>query len=107
MLWNKKDYNQEQKKTLNITPIALPYLESNYNSLAYLKEKIQIQLSLIKKEIDNLNAYFKEISFYHSKTFENLSDNNWSIVTTNIRQNTKLVANGTMRAIKIIENINW
>jgi len=94
-----------KNKLLITTPtfpkFRLTYLESNYNSIAYFGESISLNISQLKREIDNLNESIDDVRFYHNKTFETLSDNNRLIVEHNITDNIESLIRETKHLITL------
>lgn len=101
--WNQQSLYSETKSTPSFPKISLPYLESNYNSVSLFSKKYQIKLSQLKREIVHINKEFDDISFYHAKTFENISDTNRTIVENNISQIINRIAKKTKSIVKLIE----
>lgn len=92
--------------TTNYPPIVLPYLDSNYHILSLLSETFVKNISKLKREISSINSDFNKIWFYHSKTYENISDNNYDNAVKNIENISRSISKKARSIILLIEKIS-
>ena len=92
--------------TQNYPQIVLPYLDSNYHILSLLNKKFVNSISKLKREISSINSDFNKIWFYHSKTFENISDINYDNALKNIENFSRSISKKSKHIVLLIEKIN-
>lgn len=85
--------------------INLPFVDSNYHSISLFDEKFQLLITKLKHDICLLNHFYEQIWFYHSKTFDKLSNDNHMIIVGNINQIIPRICRMSMALIKLTEDI--
>jgi len=92
--------------TSNIaTKIKTPYLDAKINFISFFNEKLQSLVIRLKRDVDLINDDFSQITFYHSKTFDNLSENNREIVQKNTELISERIERRSQNLIKLIQQI--
>lgn len=106
LLYMKSQKEQYEIRSSHIhSEITLPYLNSNYNTIALLNKKVTKNISKLQREIASLNSDFQQIWFYHTKTFEKITDDNHKIASMNIDFISKRISIKAKRIISLIEKI--
>jgi len=101
LMQDKKD----ERVNLTFTRISTPYLNSKYESISTFKQEFQLLITKLRREIEFLNNDFDQCWFYHSKTFDKITDLNLDVVRKNIDQIIKRISRRTKGTIKLIQKI--
>ena len=91
--------------TNTFVKLSLPYLDSKYDSIALLSKTFQSLLTKLKRDINLMNHYFDQIWYYHTKTFEKISDLNYDVVVKNIDGTIPRIARMSKSLIKLTDEI--
>lgn len=81
LLWQSRE---RPGVSQTFSPISLPYLDSKYDFLSHYDQDFQLLIAKVRKQVDVLNNDFSQCWFYHSKTFDNITDSNHDIAVRNI-----------------------
>ncbi|MCK9424966.1 MAG: hypothetical protein M0Q21_02880 [Ignavibacteriaceae bacterium] len=92
-------------KTPVYPKIVLPYLDSNYNTISLLNDQFVKLISKLKRETIHINSDYEQVWFYHTKTFERITDINHSIAVNNIEDICKRILRKEKNIISLIEKI--
>lgn len=95
----------EPKSTKIYPKVVLPYLNSNYNTISLLNEKFVKNILKLQREITKINFDYEQVWFYHTKTFERITDNNYDVVVQNIEDISNRISVDTKHIILLIEKI--
>lgn len=64
--------------------IITPYIDLKINDISLFDDTIQKSIFTLKRDINFLNSDINQIWFYHSKTFDNLSQGNHQLLNANL-----------------------
>ncbi len=87
------------------TEITTPYFDAKYDSVSQFSQQFQVLVAKLKKEIAILNNYIRQTWFYHSKTFDKVSDINHDVIVANIEHNISIIATRARAIVTLIEKI--
>jgi hypothetical protein len=87
------------------TEVSTPYFDAKYESVSQFSEQFQTLLAKLKKEIAILNTYIRQTWFYHTKTFDKVTDTNHDVIVANIENNISIIATRTRVIVNLIEKI--
>jgi len=85
--------------------ITTPYIDLKINDISLLSSSLQKALITLKRDINFMNGDINQIWFYHTKTFESINQNNFAIVTANIKTIYGRIARRSKIMVNNITNI--
>lgn len=95
----------KSKTNLTVAKLDIPYINSNFGFVSLFNEQFQMLLSKFKREVDLINSDAEQIWYYHTKTFDKITDMNHDVVVQNIANIIARVARRSKGLIKLTQQI--
>jgi len=77
-------YVSDSPKNFTYQNKTTPFIDSNISNISLLNKNIQKSIFTLIRDLSFLNGDVNQVWFYHSKTFDNLTENNLTILKANI-----------------------
>lgn len=97
---------QKPPKVSSLRKFGVPLLQENISSILLLDSKLQHSLLDIRTKVNWLNEIVDQHNFFFEKTFDSgISDDNWKIIDSNIRNGYEQMGRWCRRISELIMEI--